>query len=103
METAAELGLDPQVVLYLRDAPDETRLRELIAKFDGPATELVRRDANFERLGLSDGDVQSADQVVTVLAAHPELLQRPLLETAERVVIGRPKDAATSFLRGLTR
>ena len=71
------------------------RLREL--GFD-PATELVRRDARFAALGLTDTDVATADQVVAVLAEHPELMQRPVLVRGERAIIGRPPSRVADFV-----
>jgi arsenate reductase (glutaredoxin) len=96
--TAADLGADVEVVQYLKTPPDDATLRAIIAKLEDPVVDLVRRDANWQRLGLSDADVASADQVIGVLVAHPELMQRPLLVTTGRAIIGRPKDRVAAFL-----
>jgi arsenate reductase len=42
--------------------------------------------------------VQSVDQVAEVLAAHPELIQRPVLVSDGAAIIGRPKDRIAPFL-----
>ena len=42
--------------------------------------------------------MQSAEQVAAVLAAHPELIQRPVLVAEGAAVIGRPKDRIAPFL-----
>jgi arsenate reductase len=42
--------------------------------------------------------VRTAEQVAEVLAAHPEMLQRPLLVADGAAVIGRPKDRIAPFL-----
>jgi len=34
--------------------------------------------------------------VVDLLVEHPELMQRPLLETADRAAIGRPPEAVVA-------
>jgi arsenate reductase len=44
--------------------------------------------------------VTTADGVVDVLVHHPELLQRPLLVTADTAVIGRPTERARAVLEG---
>ena len=84
VERAAQLGID----------------RGLLDQLEDPATDLVRRDAQFAKLGLTDADVASADQVADVLAEHPQLLQRPVLVKDGRAIIGRPKDRVEPFLRG---
>ncbi len=92
-----------EVVQYLKEPLAVEQLRDLVALFEGDVTELVRRDPNFPRLGLTDADVQTADQVVAVLAEHPELLQRPILirhdADGDRAIIGRPKQAVPEFLQ----
>lgn len=91
VETAAELGVAADVIVYRKTPPDADTLREIIAKLDDRPTDLVRRDALFEKLGLSDADVAGVEQVVDTLVEHKMLLQRPLIVTPERAFIGRPK------------
>lgn len=93
---AATLGVD--VVQYLKEPLDEQALRDLLAKLEDPATDLVRRDARFKNLGLVDEDVATIEQVVAVLAEHPDLMQRPVLVKAGRAIIGRPKSRVPEFL-----
>jgi arsenate reductase len=98
VEVAAELGTDVEVIQYLKHPLDAAAIRSIAAKLDVPVTELVRRDALWTKLGLTDADVQTLDQVVEVLVAHPALLQRPLIVTADAAVIGRPKDRSREVL-----
>lgn len=90
--------VDTEVVRYLDDPLDEAQLRDLLVRLEDPATDLVRRDAAFARLGLTDEDVADVDQVVAVLVEHPELMQRPVLVRADRAIIGRPKERVAAFL-----
>ncbi|HMR47697.1 MAG TPA: ArsC/Spx/MgsR family protein [Arachnia sp.] len=91
-----------EVVQYLKQPLGVDQLRDLVALFKGAVTDLVRRDPNFARAGLTDADVQTADQVVAVLTEHPELLQRPILirhdPDGDRAIIGRPKQTVPEFL-----
>ena len=98
MRIAEELGVEHDVVLYIKEPPDAETLRGIIAKLEDPATDLVRRDSMFKKLGLTDDDVATDDQIVDVLVAHKQLLQRPLVVTAERAIIGRPKGRVAELL-----
>lgn len=98
MEEAARVGVPVQEVRYLDQPLDRHQLLELIDRLDDPATDLVRRDAVFASLGLTDADVQTADQVAELLAEHPRLMQRPVLIRGERAIIGRPKDRVAAFV-----
>lgn len=93
-----ELGVEHDVVLYRKTPPDADTLRGIIAKLDDAPTDLVRRDALFARLELSDADVASVDQIVDTLVEHPLLLQRPLLVTDDQAFIGRPKERVRELL-----
>lgn len=98
LEAADHAGVEVEVVRYLTDPLDAAQLRELIGKLEDPVSDLVRRDAAFARLGLSEADVETTDQVVATLVAHPELLQRPVLVKGNRAIIGRPKTRVPTFL-----
>lgn len=98
MSIADELGVPFDKVLYLKTPPDAVTLRAIIAKLEDPVTNLVRRDSNFAKLGLTDADVATADQVVEVLGKHKALLQRPLVVTPDVAIIGRPKDRVAALL-----
>lgn len=98
---ADDLGVDYEVVKYLlkSERPDRAAITELVGQLEDPVTDLVRRDANFAKLGLSDADVATADQVIEVLSEHPQLLQRPVLVKGGTAIIGRPKDRVAPFLQ----
>jgi arsenate reductase len=96
---AEELGVDAEIVIYRKDPPDEATLRAIIAKLEDPPTDLVRRDSLFKKLGLTDDDVRTVDQIVDVIVAKM-IMQRPLLVTDEKAIIGRPKERVTELLGG---
>jgi arsenate reductase len=95
---AEELGADAEIVIYRKDPPDAATLREIIAKLEDPPTDLVRRDSLFQKLGLTDADVETVDQIVDVIVANKMIMQRPVLVTAERAIIGRPKERVAELL-----
>ncbi len=99
-ETAGDMGVDVDIRRYQLKAerPTVDELRDLLAILEDEPTALVRRDATFTKLGLTDADVASADQVAEVLAAHAELIQRPVLIADGAAIIGRPKDRIAPFL-----
>lgn len=100
LEKVESAEVEVEVVRYLTTPLDEEALRTLIGKLEDPVADLVRRDATFASLGLSEDDVATADQVVSVLLEHPALMQRPVLVRGDRAIIGRPKDRVNAFLTG---
>jgi arsenate reductase len=95
---AQELGVDANIVLYLKTPPDAAALRDIIAKLEDPVTDLVRRDNLWKKLELTDADAATPDQVVELLVRHKQLLQRPVVVTATTAIIGRPKDRVRELL-----
>jgi len=100
-ELADELGVPVDIRRYQLKAqrPTAVELRALLAILEDEPTALVRRDATFTALGLTDADVATADQVAEVLAAHPEMIQRPVLIAGTSAIIGRPRDRIAPFLQ----
>jgi len=95
---AKELGVDADIVLYIKTPPDAATLRDIIAKLEDPVTDLVRRDSMWRKLGLTDADAATSDQVVDLLVKHKQLLQRPVVVTKTKAIIGRPKERVRELL-----
>jgi arsenate reductase len=95
---AEDLGVEHDVVLYIKEPPDADTLRSIIAKLEDPATDLVRRDSKFKKLELTDDDVATDDQIVDILVKHKQLLQRPVVVTNDTAIIGRPKSRVAELL-----
>ena len=58
----------------------------------------MRRDALFAKLGLTDADVTTVDQIVDVIVNNKMIMQRPLLVSERKAIIGRPKERVREFL-----
>ncbi len=96
-----DAGVEAEVVEYLKTPPDEHELRSLVSGLDVPPAELVRKDARFRKLGLDPGAYATEDAVVALLLEHPELLQRPLVVTDQRVLIARPASRIEAWLNSI--
>lgn len=98
VDYVAELGLDAEIVLYLKTKPGATVLGPIIKVLEGPVADLVRKDARFEKLGLDPADYTTNTAVLELLVREPALLQRPLIVKDGRAVIGRPLSALKAWL-----
>lgn len=106
MAVAEELDVAVDVVLYMKEPPDEATLRTIAAGLDGPVEDLVRKDSQFKKLELDEADyVDNPDAVVELLARRKALLQRPVLVRGDlnaggpvEATIGRPKARLYEFL-----
>ncbi len=87
----------------MKTPPDAATLNAVIDRLEDPVTALVRRDSLFTKLGLTDADVATREQVVAILVKHKALLQRPVVVTPEKAIVGRPKERVTDLLRPFAR
>lgn len=99
LAAAEAAGVEVAVVRYLDEPLDAAALRELLGKLEDPPGALVRR-ADARAQGIALGDLDDPEHVVELLAAHPALMERPVLVRGDRAVIGRPTERADAFLRG---
>ena len=91
-------GVPYRAVRY-HDAPlTETKLRDLIRKLGIAPSELLRRhDPLFRSLGLHEKNITD-DEAVALMLAHPDLMERPILERGDVAIVGRPTERVTEFL-----
>ena len=100
MAVAKELGIDTEIVQYLKTPPDRATLEKIVGMLQDPVEDLVRKDAKFEKLGLDAASfVGKPKAVVDILLKHKELMQRPVIVKGNKAIVGRPKEKTEKFLR----
>ncbi|MFK3974608.1 arsenate reductase (glutaredoxin) [Pseudomonas sp. NPDC087358] len=98
LELLEARGLTPKVVRYLETPPDASQLRELLGKLGIGARQLLRSgEDEYKTLNLADGAL-SDEQLITAMAAHPKLIERPILIAGNKAVIGRPPEKILEIL-----
>lgn len=91
-------GIAPRVVEYLKSPPDRATLAALLRKLGMTARELVRdKEPEYAALGLARPDV-SEDELLDAMAAHPKLIERPIVVVGRQARIGRPAEAILEIL-----
>jgi arsenate reductase (glutaredoxin) len=98
---AEEMGVPADLIVYQKTPPDAATLAAIIAKLEDPPTDLVRRDSQWKKLGLTDADAETPEQIIALLTKHKMLLQRPIVVTANKAIVGRPKDRVRELLSSL--
>lgn len=85
-----ERGDAVEVIEYLAHPMDRGQLIALLAILEDAPGDLVRHDQRFADLGLDASAYVESDAVADLLVEHPELMQRPVLVSGGRAIIGRP-------------
>lgn len=90
--------MDFEKVNYYLEPIGEAKLRELIAKMGISPHELLRKgEAVYRELELGKREL-SDDELIRLMAAHPDIIQRPIVERGDRAVLGRPTERIKALL-----
>ncbi len=87
-----ERGIEFDAVEYIEKPLSRAELEGLLRLLPNEPNELVRRDRRFSELGLTEGEIGSAEPVVDLLLAHPLLMQRPIAVRGQKAIIARPAE-----------
>ncbi len=92
-----ERGVAFELVEYLETPLSRKDLDSLQRKLDLPPAQWVRsKEEAFREAGLSDESTDA--EILDAIAAHPILLERPILVRGERAAIGRPTERLLELL-----
>lgn len=99
LELLNKEGLEPTIREYLKRPPSKAEVEKLIDMVGGNPGELLRDgEAEFKALGKTKAEMSKAD-VAKAIAAHPILLQRPIVVAGKKAAIGRPPEAVLPLLK----
>ena len=91
-------GLDITIVEYLKHPPDRATLVGLLDQLGcGPRALLRRKEAVYGDLGLDDPTL-SDDRLIDAMVAHPILIERPIVVTAQGARVCRPATRLAEIL-----
>ena len=92
-----EQGLEPSIRLYLEDAPDESEIKDALAKLNLPAIKLTRTgEAAFKDSNLTKTSAEA--ELIAAMATTPKLIERPIVFANGTAAIGRPTEAVLDIL-----
>lgn len=92
-----EYGVSPEVVEYLKTPLDRAYLKDIVVKLGCSAHDLLRtKEAEYNEAGLSTDSTE--DEVITAIVQYPKLLERPIVVSGTKAVIGRPPENVLALL-----
>ena len=98
LELLEARGLTPTVVRYLDTPLNTAQLKTLLGQLNISARQLLRTgEDEYKALNLADSTL-SDSQLIEAMAAHPKLIERPILVAGDKAVIGRPPENILEIL-----
>ena len=89
-------GYQPNIIFYLEQVPDAAMMRSVLVKLGLSASDILRRGepeykAHFK--GITD-----EDELISLMIRYPKVIERPIVMTGEKAVIGRPPEAVLALV-----
>ncbi|GAA0563090.1 MAG: arsenate reductase (glutaredoxin) [Alteromonadaceae bacterium] len=98
LELLKEKGQQVDVVEYLKTPPTALELKQLLQWLNISARQLLRtKEDEYKALGL-DNETLSEQQLIDAMAAHPKLIERPIVVNGNKAAIGRPATNVLNIL-----
>lgn len=99
LEILQNHDVDIEEIRYLEQIPTKEKLRELCRLMNLSPLEIVRTGENlFKELGLKKSDSKTDDEWLDILISHPKLIERPIVQIENKVVLGRPPENILKIL-----
>lgn len=92
-------GIEPHVIEYLKTPPTRAMLKQLVQRMGIPLRAVLREKGTpYHELGLDDPAL-SDEELLDAIAAHPILMNRPIVVTPTAVRLCRPSETVLDLLR----
>ncbi|MBF0213187.1 MAG: arsenate reductase (glutaredoxin) [Magnetococcales bacterium] len=92
-------GLHPQVQLYLESPPSAEELERTLDALQLEPHQLLRTSEPLcKELGLNL-TLPGRSELIALMVAHPRLIERPVVISGDRAVLGRPPENVLELLR----
>jgi len=97
LQIVQESGIDFEIVDYISNPLTATELKEVIAILNIAPIDLIRKNESVWKSDFK-GKKLSDQQLIDAMAAHPKLIERPIIIHNNKGVIGRPKERILEVL-----
>jgi arsenate reductase len=93
----AEWGIEVERVRYLDNPPSRAELERVLGMLGTDDPRAITRTAEpaYDELDLASAD---RDRLLDALAAHPELIERPVVVRGDRAVVARSPERLLELL-----
>jgi arsenate reductase len=93
-----DAGIEPQIVEYLKSPPSRAELQRLIKRMNVSPREILRWKESLAKELRLDKDTSSDNALLDAMAAHPILINRPIVVTQRTVKLCRPSETVKEVM-----
>lgn len=98
LQLLRDQAIEPQVIEYLKTPPDAAALEQLLGMLGVEPRELMRRKEKEYRDSGADNPDLTREQLIDLMVRFPKLIERPIVVSDGKAVIGRPPERVLEIL-----
>ena len=98
LKILTDRGIEPEVILYLKEPLTEKRLGEIIKMLGIKPHDLIRTTEEVYRSEFKGKDLTD-EQWIEAMIAHPKLIERPIVIEGDKAVLGRPPEKVIELIK----
>lgn len=92
-----EKGIQPEIIQYLKTPPTAEELREILDKLKISAEDLLRKKEAIFKEKYKEKTL-SEEEWIQAMVENPKLIERPIVITENKAIIGRPPEKVLEIL-----
>ncbi len=92
-----ERGNEPEIIEYLKTPPAEAELERILTLL-GMEPQALMRTGEIEYKEHVQGRELSRADAIALMTRYPKLIERPIVVSGDRAVIGRPPENVLTLL-----
>ena len=97
VEYLSSKGIDFEIIYYLKNPLSKEEIKLLVSKLGISISDLIRKNEKIWKDNYKNQEL-SIDQIIEIIFKEPKLMERPIIESEKRAVIGRPKENIDNLL-----
>ena len=90
--------VDINIIEYLKTPPDISQLKQILKKLAYEPRQLMRKSEQIYQDFDLGNENKTADDLIKAMAQNPILIERPIVLSGEKAVIGRPPESVLNIL-----
>ncbi len=92
LQLIRDRGVEPEIVEYLKTPPCADEILDIVRMLGTAPSALFRtKEALYRELGLHQKEI-TRDESLEILSENPRLIERPIVISGQRAIIGRPPE-----------
>ena len=93
-----ERSVNINIIEYLKTPPDIPQLKQILKKLGYEPRQLMRKSEQiYKDLDLGNEN-KTAEDLIKAMAQNPILIERPIVLSGEKAIIGRPPESVLNIL-----